>query len=107
MVSKTCSAASSLTDGNRCRSNCCRSSRFGQGVRFGRVSRDKVTMENGSKTAGHAPMKRRIAIISGERVEITWDERTDRISASVSGRAYNLEKRESEPGKYWLGGNGL
>jgi biotin carboxyl carrier protein len=52
-------------------------------------------------------MKRRSAIISGQRVEITWEEKTDRIIANVGGRAYDLEKRELGPGKYWLGGDGL
>jgi len=64
-------------------------------------------MENSSETSRHASMKRRIAIISGQRVEITWDEKADRIVATVNGRSYDLEKRELGSGKYWLGGNGL
>ena len=31
-------------------------------------------------------MKRRIGFISGQRVEITWDEKPDRIIAVVNGR---------------------
>ena len=52
-------------------------------------------------------MKRRSAIISGKQVEITWEEKTDRIIATVSGRTYDLEKRELGPGKYWFGGDDL
>jgi biotin carboxyl carrier protein len=52
-------------------------------------------------------MKRRTAMISNERVEITWDESATRISAIVNGRRYELEKRQLGQGAYWLGGNGL
>jgi biotin carboxyl carrier protein len=52
-------------------------------------------------------MKRRVAIVSGQRVEITWDEQSNRVVATVNGRAYDLEKRQLGPGEYWLGGNGF
>lgn len=52
-------------------------------------------------------MKRRIGTISNQRVQVAWDEQTNRIVATVNGRTYDLEKRELAPGKYWLGGNGL
>src|SRR4249920_208275 len=104
MAAKANSAACGLSNGTGYRSNCCGSSRFFERTRFTIGSGIAFPMENGSETSRHAPVKRRIGTISGQRVEITWEEGTDRIAASVNGRSYDLEKRELAPGKYWFGG---
>src|SRR5215470_6838610 len=107
MVAKKEFAWSSVASGAGRRGYCCRSSRFCNEIRFGHAIGIALPMEDGSQASRHASMKRRSAIISGQQVEITWEEKPDRIIATVSGRTYDLQKRELGPGKYWFGGDDL
>lgn len=52
-------------------------------------------------------MKRRTAIVSGERVEVSWSETEDAVEAIVDGRAYKMQKRRVGPGELWLNVGGL
>ena len=48
-------------------------------------------------------MKRRIAIVAGRRIEVSWSETDTTVEATVDGRTYQLEKRRLRADAVWLG----
>lgn len=52
-------------------------------------------------------MKHRIAIIAGERVDVSWNELENTVEATVNGRTYKLDKRQLGGDVWWFGWNGL
>ena len=51
-------------------------------------------------------MKRGTAVVSGERVEFTWELNANTVNATVGNRSYALETKEIRPGVYWFSWNG-
>jgi len=52
-------------------------------------------------------MKRRTAILAGERVEVSWIETESSVEATVNGRTYRLDKHRVDDETVWLGWNGV